>query len=173
MQGQARAVHGLERYAYFQQGADETTLTRHHPPFPGSSSEPYTVINIFHFPKPEHFCPLLLDDSVAELQKVSQQKNGLLKGRVKLSAEGLDDENQAQVELKDYGQFPWGLCEGSLFNPKLPRGRSISSAAMCAKKLWLGNSSVGNSCAVTSILVGLLEAKIFTEDEFMQMLTKA
>ena len=44
---------------------------------------------------------------------------------------------------------------------------------MCEKIMVLGNSSVGNSCAVTSILVGLLEAKIFTEDEFMQMLTKA
>ena len=99
--------------AYFQQGADETTLTRHHPPFPGSSSRPYTVINIFHHAKPEHFCSLLLVDADAavELQKVSQQKNGLLKGRVKLSTEGLDEENQA-VELKDYGQYPWGLCEG-------------------------------------------------------------
>ena len=36
---------------------------------------------------------LLLDDSDAavELQKVSQQKNGLFNGRVKLSTEGLDD----------------------------------------------------------------------------------
>ena len=103
-----------------------------------------------------------------ELQKVSQQKNGILKGRVKLSTEGLDEENQA-VELKDYGQYPWGLCEGSLFKPKLPRDRFLRD--MCEKAIMvLGNSSVGNSCcAVTSmLLVGLLEAKIFTEDELMR-----
>ena len=129
------------------------------------------MINSFHNAKPEHFCPLLLVDADAELQKVSQQKNGLLlKGTVKLSTEGLDEEKQAQVELKDYGQFPWGQCKGADFTPVLRRDKFLRD--MCETIAVLGNSSAGNSCAVTSILVGLLEAEIFTEDELLQMLTK-
>ena len=99
------------------------------------------------------------------------EKNGLLKGTVKLSTEGLDEEKQAQVELKDYGQFPWGQCKGADFTPVLRRDKFLRD--MCETIAVLGNSaSAGNSCAVTSILVGLLEAEIFTEDELLQMLTK-
>ena len=59
----------------------------------------------------------------------------LIKGRVKLSTEGLDEENQA-VELKDYGQYPWGLCEGSLFKPKLPRDRLTASSRHVRKNAY-------------------------------------
>ena len=121
-----------------------------------------TVINSFHNAKPEHFCPLLLVDADAELQKVSQQKNGLLlKGTVKLSTEGLDEESkQAQVELKDYGQFPWGQCKGADFTPVLRRDKFLRD--MCETIAVLGNSSAGNSCAVTSMtLSGLVGGRNF------------
>ena len=77
------------------------------------------------------------------------------------------------VELVDYGQYAHGRCVGYAKTPVLPQDQFLNSICLALHVLSCKSVTCANCCAITSILVGLVESQVFTKDEFLSMLKLA
>ena len=86
----------------------------------------------------------------------------------------LDPASEQAWKLVDYGQFAHGRCRGYMRTPVLRRDEFLNKVC---KALYVDGTSCvvcqANCCAMTSTLVGLLEANVFSEQELLSMLVKA
>ena len=160
-----------ETYQTQQEGSEMKNFFLH-PNKPDEKALPsatLTVIRIFHSAKPEHFCNLLPAPENAVLEKLNRGVDtSFFEGTVKL-----DPASKQAWNLVDYGQFAHGRCRGSVRTPVLPRDEFLNKVC---KALYVDGASCvvcQNCCAMTSTLVGLLEANVFSEQELLSMLVKA
>ena len=158
-------------YFWTRRKEDETALTSNYC-YPEDLAASVTTarINIFHCDKPEHFANLLpARENDAELRGISKSDQGYFEGTVKLGAK----DGASVVELVDYGQYAHGRCRWYDRTPVLPQDQFLNSICSALHVLSSKSVTCANCCAITSILVGLVESQVFSQAEFLSMLKLA
>ena len=155
-----------------EEGATELETNYLYPEPAGEQEEnigSVVFVNIFHSSKPKHFANLLpAQENNAELRGVSRGKDtGCFEGTVKLLA---NDGGASIAELVDYGQYAHGRSKGFERTPVFARDEFLNRICSTLQVFSTSNAVCQNCCAITSVLVGLLETQVFGPDELLSML---